>query len=260
MSGPAELLELASSVAREAGALLLERFQGPAKGVSSKSSRTDLVSDADRDAERLIVERITSKRPDDGFLGEEGSDTASSSGITWVIDPLDGTVNFLFGIPMWAVSIAAQDEKGTAAGVVFQPSTDDFFTAARDMGAELNGNAIRLSDRDDLALALIGTGFSYESAAREVQARIVSRVLPRVRDVRRAGSAALDLCSVACGRLDGLYEAPMEPWDKAAGLLIVEEAGGEWSEMPPPLEGMSPGVIAANPKLHDELRKLVLEN
>jgi myo-inositol-1(or 4)-monophosphatase len=253
-----ELLTLAVSAAREAGAMLLERFEGPAAGVSSKSSPTDLVSDADRDAEELLTSTIRRFRPNDGLVGEEGAAAESESGLTWVIDPLDGTINFLFGIPAWAVSVAVEDDDGGVAGAVYQPTTDEMFAAARGEGATLNGRAISVSERTDLATALIGTGFSYEPEAREIQAQIALRVIPRVRDIRRAGSAALDLCSVACGRLDGLYEAPMERWDKAAGLVIVAEAGGQTTEMPPPLEGFSPGVIASNPSLLGELRDLVL--
>lgn len=253
-----ELLQLALSAATTTGEMLLERFRGPARGVTAKSSPTDLVSDADRDAERMLVARIQGERPGDGVLGEEGAAADSETGLTWVIDPLDGTVNFLFGIPVWAVSVAVEDGDGALAGVVYNPNSRESFAAARGSGASLNGKTVEVSGRPDLATALVGTGFSYDSTARAIQADIVRRVLPEVRDVRRAGSAALDLCSVACGRLDGLYEAPMERWDKAAGLLIVEEAGGRWSEMPPPVAGMSPGVIASGRGLHEELRKLVL--
>jgi myo-inositol-1(or 4)-monophosphatase len=253
-----DLLSLAVGAAREAGTMLLERFKGPARGVSSKSSPTDLVSDADRDAEALLITTIRRSRPNDGLLGEEGAAADSETGLTWVIDPLDGTINFLFGIPAWAVSVAVEDDAGGVAGAVYQPTTGEMFSAERGRGATLNGEQISVSSRPEITTALIGTGFSYEPKAREVQAGIVARVLPRVRDIRRAGSAALDLCSVACGRLDGLYEAPMERWDKAAGLLIVAEAGGESVEMPPPLDGLSPGVIASNPSLIEELRGLVL--
>lgn len=258
MIDPDSLALLAVSAATEAGDMLLGRFRSPAAGVSSKSTPTDLVSDADRDAEELLIAQIRAERPDDGILGEEGGAADSSTGLTWVIDPLDGTVNFLFGIPVWAVSVAVQDASGGVAGVVFDPNARETFAAARGRGATVNGHPITVSARDELGTALIGTGFSYDRRARTIQARIVERVLPRVRDVRRAGSAALDLCAVAAGRLDGLYEAPMEPWDKAAGLLIVEEAGGVWGEMPPPLETMSPGVIASGPALYEALKDLVL--
>lgn len=254
----AELLDLAQRAARAAGQVLVERFRGPAAGVDAKSTPTDLVSDADRASELLLVEMIAAERPDDGILSEEGSNATSSSGVRWVIDPLDGTVNYLFGIPWWCVSIAAEDENGPAVGVVYDPVRDELFDAQRDNGARRDGRPIRVSDQADLSQALIGTGFAYDARARARQAEVVARVLPRARDIRRAGSAALDLVSLACGRLDGFYEAPMERWDKAAGELIVREAGGVVTELPPPLETLSPGVIAANPALHEELSALVL--
>jgi myo-inositol-1(or 4)-monophosphatase len=257
MGDAAALLDLASEAARRAGALLLDRFEGPARGVSTKSTPTDLVSDADRDAESLLVEMLEAERPEDGILGEEGGGRTSGSGVRWVLDPLDGTVNFLFGIPAWCVSVAVEDRRGTLAAVVHDPTRAETFTALRGGGAQLNGDVIRVSDKGDLDTALIGTGFAYDRRARSVQASLLPQVLPRVRDIRRAGSAAQDLCSVACGRLDGFYEAAMEAWDKAAGVLVVKEAGGRVSELAAPLEGLSPGVVAAGPALHDALRELV---
>lgn len=252
-----ELLDIAVEAARSSGKLLLDRFHEPAEGIEAKSTPTDLVSDADRAAEALLVEFIGSRRPDDGILSEEGGGDESSSGLTWIVDPLDGTINFLFGIPVWAVSIAVHDEKGAVAGVVYNPSLREMFTAARDDGAYLNGEPIQVSGCSDLSRALVGTGFAYDAAARAEQANLLTRVLPKVRDIRRAGSAAIDLASLACGRLDGFYEAPMEIWDKAAGVLLIAEAGGVVSDLPAPL-GLSTGVIAAGPGLHDELRTLVL--
>lgn len=254
---PPLLLDVAVEAAREAGELLLERFRRPAEGIETKSSSTDLVSEADRAAERLILERLTRERPDDGILAEEGGGRESSSGITWVVDPLDGTVNYLFRIPVWAVSIAARDADGEVVGVVHDPNRNETFTAARGEGAFLNGEPMKVSERETLDRALIGTGFSYVADARREQAERLVRLLPRVRDIRRGGSAAIDLATLACGRFDGFYEAPMEEWDKAAGVLLIREAGGVVSELPAP-HGLSPGVIAANPKLHDELRKLVI--
>jgi myo-inositol-1(or 4)-monophosphatase len=251
------LLDLATEATRSAGALLLERFERPARGVSTKSSPTDLVSDADRDAEKLLVTMVEAERPEDGILGEEGGGRTSASGLRWILDPLDGTVNFLFGIPAWCVSVAVEDTRGTLVGVVHDPTRDETFSAVRGDGARLNGEAIEVSARGDLATALIGTGFAYDVRGRTVQASLIPHVLPRVRDIRRAGSAALDLCSVACGRLDGFYEASMEVWDKAAGTLLVTEAGGRVSELAAPLESLSPGVIAAGPALHESLRDLV---
>ena len=252
-----QLLELAQSAARAAGDLLLDRWRRPARGVVSKSTPTDVASDADRDSERLLKQLILGRRPDDGIVAEETGERPSRSGITWILDPLDGTVNFLFGIPEWCVSIAVEDEAGAVAGVVYNPNREEMFSATRGGGACLNGSPIEASGKDDLATALIGTGFAYVPEARAVQAQRLPRLLPRVRDIRRAGSAALDLAAVACGRLDGDFEAPMERWDKAAGTLLVREAGGTVSELDGPLD-LSPGVIAAGSNLHDELRALVL--
>ena len=254
---PPDLLDVAVGAAREAGELLLERFRGPARGVETKSSSTDPVSEADRAAEELILERLTAARPDDGILAEEGGGRASTSGITWVVDPLDGTVNYLFRLPVWCVSIAATDRDGTVVGVVHDPNRGETFTAVRGGGAHLNGEPISVSDRNTLDRALIGTGFSYQAEARREQAELLVKLLPVVRDIRRGGSAAIDLATLACGRLDGFYEAPMEEWDKAAGVLLIREAGGIVSDLPAP-QGLSTGVIAANPALHDELRKLVI--
>jgi myo-inositol-1(or 4)-monophosphatase len=251
-----ELLELATRAAHQAGELLLKRFRGPSSGVGTKSSPTDLVSDADRDAEELIVDLIRKERPEDGLLAEEGSQDGGGSGLRWVVDPLDGTVNFLFGIPVWGVSVAVEDDEGVVVGVVRSPVLDETFSAVRGAGAQLNGAPIKVGSTSELEMALVGTGFAYGREPRRVQAEIVRRVLPRVRDVRRAGSAALDLASLACGRLDGFYEAPLEPWDKAAGLLLISEAGGTISELEGPA-GESSGVVAANPLLHDALRRLV---
>lgn len=251
-----DLLDIAVRAARSAGELLLQRFERPAVGVGSKTTPTDLVSDADRESEELLVDLITAARPDDGILSEEGSRAGSSSGLTWVIDPLDGTVNYLFGIPWWSVSVAIEDPSGALVGVVLDPIRADVFAAERGRGATLNGDPIKVSSCTELSQALIGTGFAYDARARAVQAEIVTRVLPTARDIRRAGSAALDLASLACGRLDGFYEAPMEHWDKAAGVLIAREAGAVVTDLPAPY-GLSTGVVAANPQLHGLLSALV---
>lgn len=253
---PTELLELAVAAAHRAGALLLERFAFEATGVRTKSSATDLVSDADTAAERAIVASISRARPDDGWIAEEGTSAASSTGITWVADPLDGTVNYLFRIPVWCVSIAAEDADGGVAAVVYDPNRDETFTATRGGGAFRNGEPIRVSDRADLATALIATGFEYDPDLRAFQARVVAEVIPKVRDIRRGGSAALDMTSVACGRVDGYYESSTERWDKAAGSLLVQEAGGIVTELTNP-SGESPGVVAAGPGIHAALEALV---
>lgn len=252
-----ELLDLAVRAARGAGDLLMARFRHPAQDVATKSSPTDLVSKADKDSEAFLVDLISTERPADGLVGEEGGTGESSSGYRWIIDPLDGTVNYLFGIPVWSVSIAVEDSTGTVAGVVHDPNRSETFSAVRGQGARLNDTSVSVSRQGDLAQALVGTGFAYEAAARAAQAQVVARVLPQVRDIRRAGSAALDLCWLACGRFDGFYEAVMEVWDKGAGVLIATEAGAVVTELRAPM-GTSHGVVGAGPLLHDKLRSIVL--
>ena len=190
-------------------------------------------------------------------MTEESDGKESASGFSWVLDPLDATVNFLFGIPWWCVSVALEDEEGALVGAIYNPNADEMFTAERGRGAHMNGTPMKVSDRADIAKALVGTGFSYEPEARKEQAEIVSRVLPVARDVRRMGSAALDLAHLACGRLDGFYEAPLEHWDKAAGLLMIAEAGGAITELPGP-RGLTDGAITSGPGIHEALVKLVL--
>ncbi|HEV2756507.1 MAG TPA: inositol monophosphatase family protein [Actinomycetota bacterium] len=257
-TGADELLELATEAATAAGSILLDRFRGEPTGVRTKSTETDLVSDADTAAERTIVDLVSRRRPRDGWLGEEGSSAVSESGVTWVVDPLDATVNYLFRIPVWCVSVAAVDEAGAVAGVVHDPNRGETFTATRGGGAFRDGAPVAVSRRSDLAHALVATGFSYDAGMRAAQAEVLARVLPRVRDIRRMGSAALDLCSAACGRIDGYYEGLLEPWDRAAGALVVQEAGGVVSDLPG-ADGHAPGVVAAGPLLHPALAALVGE-
>ena len=218
-----------------------------------KSSRTDLVSDADRDAEGVIGELLRAERPDDGLLGEEGAHSRSDTGRRWVIDPLDGTTNFLYGLPAWAVSVALEDADGGAVGVVLDPLADELFTAVRGGGARMNGESIEVSGCDRLETALVATGFAYEADSRARQAEVLVRALPRVRDIRRAGAAALDLCSVACGRVDGYFERGLKPWDWAAGKIVAHEAGAALRD----LEGEPDGLVAASPVIADELAALV---
>lgn len=228
-----ELLALAQQVAADAGRLLRARLPEVAggrllsDGASAKSSPTDLVTDVDRSSESLIVGSLLSARPDDGIQGEEGSSRAGTSGVSWVIDPLDGTINYLYGIAIFAVSIAARVGGRSVVGVVHDPLTGEMFSAAEKRGASLDGRELRLEATGrPLGEALVGTGFSYGAPSRAAQADLLTVVLPEVRDIRRTGSAALDLCSVACGRLDAYYESELKPWDLAAGELIVREAGG----------------------------------
>jgi myo-inositol-1(or 4)-monophosphatase len=214
-----------------------------------------MVSDADRAAEEAISGLLRAERPDDGLLGEEGLSAGGSSGRRWVVDPLDGTTNYLYRYRAWCVSVALEDDDGGLAGVVHDPLSNETFRAARGEGAFVGDVPIRVRDSDDLSRALVATGFGYDPAVRAGQAELLRRVLPRVRDVRRAGAAALDLCHVAAGRLDGYYERGVKPWDWAAGALIVSEAGGRVL----PLRGGRFGVAAAGPRLVDELVELTAE-
>ncbi|MDQ3659495.1 MAG: inositol monophosphatase [Actinomycetota bacterium] len=254
---PEHLLDIASRAATGAGGLLLERFGDPARGVTTKSTPTDVVSDADRDSQELIVSLLRSERPGDGVVSEEGAAGDSETGLTWVIDPLDGTVDFLYGIPQWCVSVAVADDDGWLAGVIYDPPRKELFTATRGGGASRNEQSATLSQQQDLSQALVATGFSYDSRIRRAQAEVVLRLLPEVRDIRRAGSAALDLAWCACGRVDAFFEADMHVWDRAAGELLISEAGGVITPLMPPL-GDGQGVVAANQGLHDALRALVL--
>ena len=247
-------LALAERAARAAGAVLLDWFGGPVRGLDSKTSATDPVTDADREAERAIRELLAAERPDDGLLGEEGSSQPGESGRRWLVDPLDGTVNFLYGIPQWCVSVALEEGERALAGVVLDPVQDELFAAERGRGAWLNGGPIRVREQAQLERALVATGFSYERERRVEQAEVVGRLLPRVRDIRRAGSAALDLAWLAAGRLDGFYERGLKPWDWRAGGLLVEEAGGALAELP-----REPwGLVAANPRLLGPLAELAI--
>jgi myo-inositol-1(or 4)-monophosphatase len=231
----------------------MERFGGPAQGVEVKSSSTDMVSDADREAETAIVELLRSERPDDGLLGEEGTDEEAASGRRWVIDPLDGTTNFLYGYPAWAVSVALEDADGALVGVVFDPARGELFAAERGAGAVMNGRPLHVREGAPLERALIATGFGYEADRRARQAEVLRQVLPAVRDIRRAGAAAIDLAWVAAGRIDGYWERGLKRWDWAAGRLLVEEAGGEVRE----LVGEPHGLVAASAGLIAQLEALV---
>jgi len=230
---PKDLLELAVRLAAEAGRLLVQERPRDLGVADTKSSPTDIVTVMDQRSEKLIVEGILAERPDDGILGEEGSDREGTSGVRWVIDPIDGTVNYLYEIPLWGVSIGVEIDGVTVAGVVEIPMLRETFTALRGHGAYRNGQAIRAFSAQSegkpvpMDRALIATGFGYAAQRRAVQGEIIADLLPRVRDIRRGGSAALDLCSVACGRVDAYFERGAKPWDLSAGALIAQEAGAK---------------------------------
>jgi myo-inositol-1(or 4)-monophosphatase len=230
----------------------MERFGGPARGLGSKSSATDLVSDADRDAEALIRDLLAEQRPADGMLAEEGTSERGESGRRWVFDPLDGTVSYLYGYPHWCVSVALEDGDGAVLGVVYDPNRDELFAAERGAGATLGGERIQVREAPPLDEALVATGFGYDAERRARQAAVAAELLPAVRDIRRAGSAALDLSWLAAGRLDAYYERGLNPWDWAAGSLIVREAGGVVEELP----GEPYGLIAGPEPLVRALRPL----
>jgi len=252
-AGDAGLLDLAIAAARAAGALLRERFEaGTERTLRTKSSPTDLVSEADLTAERTIRELIARRRPGDAILGEEGDDIPGTSGRRWIVDPLDGTVNFLYGIPQWAVSIACDGE----VGVVYDPMREELYATRRGQAATLNGAPIEASRCELLATAMVATGFGYEASVREAQAEVVARVLPRVRDIRRMGSAALDLAWTAAGRYDAFYERGVKVWDTAAGELLCAGAGLEVRHLDA-RGGLPAGVLAAPAGLVEPLLELV---
>jgi myo-inositol-1(or 4)-monophosphatase len=249
-------VELAERAARAAGEVLMSYYGHPAEGLAAKSSATDLVSDADRQAERSIRELLAAERPEDGLLAEEGSHARAESGRRWIVDPLDGTINFLYGFPAWAVSVALEDADGLAVGVVHSPVHGETFHAVRGEGAFLGERRLAVREPRPLERALVSTGFSYESDRRAQQAEVMRELLPQARDIRRAGAAALDLAWLAAGRVDAFFERGLQHWDWAAGRLLVEEAGGvvEW------LEDEWPGMLAAsNGELLSKLRTLVAD-
>lgn len=226
-----DLLSIARTIALEAGALAARRRDEGVTVAASKSTPVDIVTEADRETERLIRARIADARPDDGILGEEGSTTAGTSGLNWIVDPIDGTVNFLYDIPHYAVSIAVVEGDPDPltwtgiAGAVFNPASGELYTAAVGGGAFLGERRIAVAPAVPLSQALVGTGFAYDSVVRGEQGGLVARLLPSVRDIRRLGTASLDLCFVASGRLNAYFERTLSPWDHAAGTIIAREAG-----------------------------------
>ena len=257
MTTSEQLLDLAVDVAREAAAMIVERRRGVITVADTKSTDTDVVTAVDRESEELIRKRVLAVRPDDSFLGEEGEDVAGTSGVRWVVDPIDGTVNYLYDHPTYAVSIAVEQDGRTVAGVVVNAPLGEVFTATRGGGAFLDGKPIAVSGCGELSKALVGTGFGYDPQRREVQAEVIRRLIPRIRDIRRIGVGAIDLCYVACGRLDAMYERGLNPWDYGAGELIAAEAGARTGG----LHGapVSPQMtIAATPAVFDGLHDLLV--
>jgi myo-inositol-1(or 4)-monophosphatase len=258
---PAELLELASSAAEEAAGLLVSRH-GRVRVVETKSSPTDVVTEMDRAAEELIRSRILAARPGDAILGEEGGQSGADSQVRWIVDPLDGTVNYVYGLPEWAVSVAAEVSGTVVAGVVCAPLQRNTYMASIGGGAWLHSAwrsdpaALSCNTGVDLADALVATGFGYAAEQRSAQGAVVAQLLPRVRDIRRAGAAAIDLCSLAAGRVDAYYESGVHYWDIAAGGLIAREAGAQVGG----LHGRDAGpalTLAASAGLFEQLHDLL---
>ena len=262
--GHVELLSLARSIALEAGALVLEARRGVVEVADRKSSSVDVVTQVDRDAEALIRGRLAEARPHDGFFGEESGGASGTSGLTWVVDPIDGTVNFLYGIPHYAVSIAVVEGEAdpqhwrALAGVVVNPATGELFTATSAGGAHLGDRTLQVNPAVELSQALVATGFAYAAQTRAEQGAAVARLLPQVRDVRRMGTASLDLCAVASGRVDAYFERTLSPWDHAAGALIAAEAGARVSGLPG-LRADHRFLLAAHPQLAVALERALHE-
>lgn len=257
LPSPSELRDLAADIAREAGELAALRRREGVSIAATKSSLADLVTEADREVEALIRGRLRVERPDDGFLGEESGDAEGASGITWVVDPIDGTVNYAMGIPVYNVSIAAvvgEPGADTIAAAVYAPALGELFTAARGEGARLNGERLRVSE-PTAAGALLATGFGYDPRTHAADLETVARVMPLARDLRRMGAAAIDLAYVAAGRLDGYFERGLKPWDYAAGALLVTEAGGRFGRVDTGAERVM--NIAASPDLFTAIHSKV---
>ncbi len=250
------LLEVAVAAADAAAAELVARFGHRQADIRSKSSPTDLVSEADVAAEAAIRDVLGARRPQDAILGEEGGATGEGD-LRWVIDPLDGTTNFLFGVPQWAVSVACEDADGALVGVVLDPNRGERFAATRSGPATLDGEPIAASGADTLATALVATGFGYDPDIRARQAAVLTRVLPAVRDIRRAGAAAIDLAWLACGRYDLYWERGVKPWDIAAGGLLARRVGLQTLRLEENEEGPA-GILVGPASLVAELRALVL--
>ncbi|MEU7000585.1 inositol monophosphatase family protein [Nonomuraea sp. NPDC046570] len=252
---------LAEDIAREAGDMLLAKRPSNPEVLETKSSPTDVVTALDRAAEELIRARIGQARPGDRILGEEGGEAPGTSSVRWIVDPIDGTVNFLYGLPEWAVSIAVEVDGQVVAGAVNVVPRGELFTASLGRGAVLKKDGLaverlRCNDGVPLDRALVATGFGYSAARRAVQAEVVAAVLPRVRDIRRGGSCAIDLCSVAAGRVDAYYERGVNHWDFAAAGLVATEAGARIGG----LHGAPPGTefaLCAAPGLFEELHDLL---
>lgn len=248
---------VAEVLAVQAGAFLLDGLNRPRLAIETKSSGTDMVSEMDKGAETLLVEGIVRAFPDDAILGEEGTDRDGTSGWRWVIDPLDGTTNYLYGHPFWSVSVGVEYRGLPAVGVVDIPAIGETFCASTGLGTTRNGAMVTTSDVTVNAMALVATGFGYARQRRDWQGRIVSAVVPQIRDLRRGGSAAVDLAFLACGRVDAYYERGLNSWDVSAGTVLVREAGGIITDLAGTGEPTAVFMVAAGPGLYPHMRQLL---
>ena len=245
-----DILTVAVEAAHAGGEVLVSLYQQP-RAVDVKTSRADLVTDADRASEAAILSSVRRACPDARVLAEEGGASGSAEGLRWIIDPLDGTANYAAHIPHWCVSIGVEDAEGLVVGVVYDPLREETFAALRGEGGTLNGRPLEVRDVGALEQALLATGFSYEHSQRADHLAGVQAMVLEARGIRRMGSAALDLAYVACGRMDGFWERGLRPWDLAAGIVLVREAGGEVSPLEPGTDPLQTGaVVAAGPALH----------
>ena len=264
MSAVTELVDIAKTVATEAAEFIRTKRLNPVDISNTKSSSSDLVTEVDKASERLVFDRLQALRPQDGFLGEEGGSDDSQSGVTWVVDPIDGTTNFVYNIPHYAVSIAAVEGPATPdkwtllAGCVVNPSTGEVYSAGAGLGAFRGDTPLQVRQPIDLQEALVLTGFAYGAHFRKHQAKLFEDVLPRIRDIRRMGTASLDLVMVAEGQADVYFERTTSPWDFAGGAVVVQEAGGVVTGF----HGAAPGreaVFAGHPEMVARLHDLVVE-
>lgn len=252
------LRDVAITVATEAAALLSGTVDDTRQVVDTKSTATDMVTEMDRASEALLERRLHELRPDDGIIGEEGASQPGTTGIVWVVDPLDGTTNYLYRHPGWNVSVGATVDGAPAVGAVVIPSQGETFAAATGHGATRNGRPLRIGPPATLATSLVGTGFGYEPATRKAQAVALGRLIARVRDIRRMGAAAADLCSVAAGRLDAYYEAGLAEWDRVAATVVAREAGARVEVLAD--TDLGPDcTVAAHPERFDELVALLAD-
>ena len=252
-----DLSELCIDLAVEAASTAaLSRAHQPIFPSATKSSATDLVTPSDRAAERFIRAQLSTQRPNDGIIGEEESDLTGTSGLTWIVDPIDGTTNFVFGLPAWGCSIALARGDQLLAGAVHIPALSETYSATLGRGARCNGSEIAASATSSFETALVATGFSYRPQRRAQQGVTVARLLPQVRDIRRSGSAAYDLCCVAAGTVDAYYEECLSLWDLAAGALIASEAGAQ-VEYSPSGTRTDIAVVASSPGIFELLRSVI---